>query len=183
MTLRGIYRAAYCPHEHQAHRYVSRRTRPRSQRHAARARARSRWPRGFPASRKVDGPRPARHSRGRHAGWIEMMINLDELDMVPGDKKTRPPVLATSGALLDAHEAAVGKAREALKRTTEDHLDAPWRLLVSGKVVSSAPRHIMIRDTMSHLSHHRGQLTVYLRLLGAPVPAIYGPSADDPRFD
>jgi uncharacterized damage-inducible protein DinB len=116
-------------------------------------------------------------------GWIEMMINLDELDMVPGDKKTRPPVLATSGALLDAHEAAVGKAREALKRTTEDHLDAPWRLLVSGKVVSSAPRHIMIRDTMSHLSHHRGQLTVYLRLLGAPVPAIYGPSADDPRFD
>ena len=116
-------------------------------------------------------------------GWIEMMINLDELDMVPGDKKTRPPLLATSGALLDAHEAAVGKAREALKRTTEDHLDAPWRLLVSGKVVSSAPRHIMIRDTMSHLSHHRGQLTVYLRLLGAPVPAIYGPSADDPRFD
>jgi uncharacterized damage-inducible protein DinB len=44
-------------------------------------------------------------------------------------------------------------------------------------------RHVVLRDTFMHLSHHRGQLTVYLRLNGVPVPAIYGPSADDARFD
>jgi uncharacterized damage-inducible protein DinB len=58
----------------------------------------------------------------------------------------------------------------------------PWRLLVAGKVVSESARHVMIRDTINHLAHHRGQLTVYLRLLGAKVPALYGPSADDQRF-
>ena len=44
------------------------------------------------------------------------------------------------------------------------------------------PRHVVLADTFGHLAHHRGQLTVYLRLLGAPVPAIYGPSADDTSF-
>ena len=116
-------------------------------------------------------------------GWIDMMINLDELDVAPGDKNTRPQMLTTSRALLDAHEAAMVKARESLTRTTADHLMKPWKLLVKGKVVAENPRHIMIRDTINHLAHHRGQLTVYLRLLGAPVPAIYGPSADDNRFD
>ena len=45
-----------------------------------------------------------------------------------------------------------------------------------------APRHVVLRDTLNHLAHHRGQLTVYLRLCGQTVPAIYGPSADDPQF-
>ena len=58
----------------------------------------------------------------------------------------------------------------------------PWRLLVGGNVVSETPRHEMLRDTINHLAHHRGQMTVYLRLLGAKVPAIYGPSADDRSF-
>jgi uncharacterized damage-inducible protein DinB len=44
------------------------------------------------------------------------------------------------------------------------------------------PRDVVLRDTMNHLAHHRGQLTVYLRLIGAPVPSVYGPSADDSRF-
>ncbi len=56
------------------------------------------------------------------------------------------------------------------------------RLLVSGKVVSEQPRNVAIRDTFMHWSHHRGQLTVYLRLVGAPAAAIYGPSADDTTF-
>lgn len=116
-------------------------------------------------------------------GWIEMMIHLDELDIAPGDANTRPPVLTTSGALIEAHEKALEKARQALHGTTNQHLMTNWKLLVKGKVVAESPRHIMMRDTIGHLSHHRGQLTVYLRLLGAPVPAIYGPSADDMRFD
>jgi uncharacterized damage-inducible protein DinB len=49
-------------------------------------------------------------------------------------------------------------------------------------VVSEAPRHVVLTDTFSHLAHHRGQLTVYLRLLEQKVPAIYGPSADDQHF-
>jgi len=55
-------------------------------------------------------------------------------------------------------------------------------LLVAGQVVMENPRQVVIADTFTHLAHHRGQLTVYLRLLGVPVPAIYGPSADDARF-
>ena len=57
-----------------------------------------------------------------------------------------------------------------------------WRLLVSGKVVNESPRHIVLRDTLNHLAHHRGQLTVYLRLNEQKVPAIYGPSADEQQF-
>jgi len=115
--------------------------------------------------------------------WIDMMINLDELDIAPGDNNTRPPEMTTSRDLLDAHEGALAKAREALTRTTDEHLMKPWKLLVRGQVVAEQPRHIMIRDTINHQAHHRGQLTVFLRLLEAPVPAIYGPSADDARFD
>jgi uncharacterized damage-inducible protein DinB len=66
--------------------------------------------------------------------------------------------------------------------TTEEHLMKPWRLLVSGRVVNEEPGHVVLRDTFTHLAHHRGQLTVYLRLNDVPVPAIYGPSADDARF-
>jgi uncharacterized damage-inducible protein DinB len=77
----------------------------------------------------------------------------------------------------------VAGAHAALRRTTEDHLMKPWRLLVAGKVVAEQPRHIMLRDSINHLAHHRGQLTVYLRLNDVPVPALYGPSADDNRFD
>jgi uncharacterized damage-inducible protein DinB len=59
----------------------------------------------------------------------------------------------------------------------------PWKLLVGGRVVMQQPRYEVISETLRHLAHHRGQMTVYLRLLGATVPALYGPSADDQRFD
>jgi uncharacterized damage-inducible protein DinB len=116
-------------------------------------------------------------------GWIDMMISLDELDIAAGDPNSRPPLMTTSRELVEAHEGALAKARASLTRTTDEHLMTNWKLLVKGKVVAESPRYIMIRDTMGHLAHHRGQLTVFLRLLGAPVPAIYGPSADDARFD
>jgi uncharacterized damage-inducible protein DinB len=76
----------------------------------------------------------------------------------------------------------VSEAREALASTTDDHLMKNWRLLVAGRVVADKPRHVNVSDTFGHLAHHRGQLTVYLRLLDVPVPAIYGPSADEARF-
>jgi uncharacterized damage-inducible protein DinB len=88
----------------------------------------------------------------------------------------------TRAELLVGADKAVASARTALEKTTEEHLMKPWRLKAAGNVVSEAPRHVMLRDTLNHLAHHRGQMTVYLRLMGATVPAIYGPSADDKRF-
>jgi len=124
------------------------------------------------------------------AGWIDFMINKDELDLrPPGCEATfkpqefKPQEFATRKELLDALDAAVAKGRAALTNTTDDHLLKPWRFMVGGKVVNEQPRHIMLRDSVfSHLAHHRGQLTVYLRLNEAPVPAIYGPSADEGKF-
>lgn len=118
-------------------------------------------------------------------GWIDMMVNQDSLDMAPKDApKFRPQVLKTNRELLVALDESVAKARKALENTTDEHLLTPWKFMVAGKVVTESPRHIMIRDAVfSHLAHHRGQLTVYLRLNGAAVPAIFGPSADDGRFD
>ena len=74
------------------------------------------------------------------------------------------------------------EAREALATATDVHLHTPWQLKAHGVVVVEAPRYQMIQDSMNHWAHHRGQLTVYLRILGATVPALYGPSADDQRL-
>jgi uncharacterized damage-inducible protein DinB len=118
------------------------------------------------------------------AGWVDMMINRDELDLrPPGGPEYKQPELATRQELIAALDAGVAKARAALEGTTDDHLLTPWRFMVGGNVVSEEPRHIMLRDSVfNHLAHHRGQLTVYLRLNEAPVPAIYGPSADEGKF-
>jgi uncharacterized damage-inducible protein DinB len=115
--------------------------------------------------------------------WIAMIVDQDELDLAPpGGSGERPPSPGTRRELLRAHDDSVAKARKALQNTTDEHLMTPWKLLVGGNVVMEHPRHIVIADTFGHLAHHRGQMTVYLRLLGAPVPSIYGPSADEPGF-
>jgi uncharacterized damage-inducible protein DinB len=75
------------------------------------------------------------------------------------------------------------KARKALSSTNDEHLLKPWRLRAGGHVLNEEPRYKMIQNSVfNHLAHHRGQLTVYLRLTGAKVPAIYGPSADEGSF-
>jgi uncharacterized damage-inducible protein DinB len=115
--------------------------------------------------------------------WIAMEITQDELDIAPKDGPTHKPVpMTTSSEYLTALDGAVASARSALTGTTDAHLSTTWRLLTGGRVAQEAARHVMIQDTFNHLSHHRGQMTVYLRLLGAKVPALFGPSADDPRF-
>jgi uncharacterized damage-inducible protein DinB len=118
--------------------------------------------------------------------WISMMIEQDELDLNPpgGSSNSKwARQLKTNAELLGTLDEGVKGARAALQGTSEEHLMKPWRLLMAGKVVQEQPRHIMLRDSINHLAHHRGQLTVYLRLNEVPVPAIYGPSADDMRFD
>lgn len=73
-------------------------------------------------------------------------------------------------------------ARDALSKASDEQLHATWQLKAKGKVVQEGPRYEKILDTMTHWAHHRGQMTVYLRLMGAKVPSIYGPSADDATF-
>jgi uncharacterized damage-inducible protein DinB len=106
--------------------------------------------------------------------WVDFIVNMDELDIAPKDGgKFSMPDLSSAPKMLEAHAAAVQKAVNALKNTSDDHLHTHWKLLAKGKVMMEGERHVMIRDTvLSHLAHHRGQLTVYLRLLGASVPAI-----------
>lgn len=116
--------------------------------------------------------------------WIAMAITQAELDLrPPGGSGYKPPAWATTRELLQEHEDSVARARAALHDATDEHLMTPWRLLVAAKVVNESPRHVVIADTFTHLAHHRGQLSVYLRLNGVPVPSIYGPSADDARFE
>jgi uncharacterized damage-inducible protein DinB len=115
--------------------------------------------------------------------WVAMQITQDELDVAPAEgSKMEQKRMDTSDALLEALDKTAANARAALEKATEEHLLTSWRLLARGKVVMEAPRHLMIQDTINHWAHHRGQMTVYLRLMGAKVPALYGPSADDNRF-
>jgi len=115
--------------------------------------------------------------------WIAMAILQDALDLhPPGGAPNRPSVPNTTAELLKTFEDSVSSSRDALRKTTDEHLATPWKLLVGGLTVMEQPRQIVIADTFTHQAHHRGQLTVYLRLNGAMVPSIYGPSADDKGF-
>jgi hypothetical protein len=116
--------------------------------------------------------------------WLAMIVDKDEFDLNPpgGSSGSFKTDYSTNAELVKTMEDGVAAARAALQKTNDDHLMKPWKLLVAGKTVSEQPRHIMLRDSINHLAHHRGQLTVYLRLNDVPVPAIYGPSADDQRF-
>lgn len=114
-------------------------------------------------------------------GWIALMIDRDELNLDAAESEAfRIKPLAGKADLLGSLDAAVANARRALQSTTDEHLSTPWAFKIGGKTVSENSRSIMIADAVfSHLAHHRGQLTVYLRLVDSKVPAIYGPSADE----
>jgi uncharacterized damage-inducible protein DinB len=111
--------------------------------------------------------------------WVALIIDRDDLDLTSGVGAQGP--VRTNGELLQIHDKANEAARKALSSTTDAHMMQPWRLLYGGKVLDDRPRHLILADTISHLAHHRGQLTVYLRLNDKPVPAIYGASADEGR--
>ncbi len=115
--------------------------------------------------------------------WLALQINQDELDVAPSEgSKMEQKRMESSEEFLKALDKSAADARSAFEKTSEEHLMTSWRLLARGKVVAEAPRYEMIQDTINHWTHHRGQMTVYLRLMGAKVPALYGPSADDSRF-
>jgi uncharacterized damage-inducible protein DinB len=114
-------------------------------------------------------------------GWVEVMINRRELNLSdPENEAMKTKAVGTRAELCQMLAEGLAKSRKALEDTTEDHLTKMWRFRMNDQVVSEGPRYAMISDgAMTHLAHHRGQLTVYLRLLDAKVPAIYGPSSDE----
>jgi uncharacterized damage-inducible protein DinB len=114
--------------------------------------------------------------------WLEMVVNMDELDINPaGGSKYRPQEWKTRRDLLQQFEESLKKGREVLRNTTDDRLlNTRWKLLAAGRELSNQTRYEAVRDgVLNHMAHHRGQLTVYLRLNNEKVPAIYGPSADE----
>jgi len=115
--------------------------------------------------------------------WIVSMVKLDEFDLKsPEAAKFKPLEWQNRAQLIAALDSATAAALEALQNTTDEHLLTNWKFRAGGHVMSENPRRIMITDSVfSHLAHHRGQLTVYLRLNEASVPALYGPSADEGR--
>jgi uncharacterized damage-inducible protein DinB len=142
-----------------------------------------------PAGRDDWKPHPKSMPLMRLAGlvasmpsWLYYIVDQESLDIKPpsGGGQYKQP---TADQLVSNLDGAVAKARESLLKTNDDYLlTTKWKLLVAETVVMEQPRHIFLRDTLMHWSHHRGQLTVYLRLNDRTVPSVYGPSADDQRF-
>lgn len=113
-------------------------------------------------------------------GWVALMINLDELDLNANNGAYRTKPAESRAELIAKFESGLAESRKALDSATEEHLLKPWRLKMDDRLLLESPRYLAIaQDALSHLAHHRGQLTVYLRLNEALVPALYGPSADE----
>ena len=115
--------------------------------------------------------------------WIISMVKQDAFDLKsPEAAKFKPLEWKKREELITALDAAAAGARQALEGVSDEHLQTTWKFMAGGHVMSENPRYVMITDAVfSHLAHHRGQLTVYLRLNEASVPALYGPSADEGR--
>jgi uncharacterized damage-inducible protein DinB len=111
-------------------------------------------------------------------GWIARSLREPHIDLAQGARYS----FESTDALLRNFDANAAAAREALAGVTGPELEAPWSLKMGDRVLFTAPRGEVVRSHLSHLVHHRGQLTVYLRLLDVPLPQVYGPTADDRGF-
>lgn len=108
-------------------------------------------------------------------GWITTTIRQPDLDLAGGVGYSLLP----TGELLATFDKNVREAREALSAMPDAAVGEPWSLRLGDRVLSTLPRGVVVRSHINHLVHHRGQLTVYLRLLDVPIPSIYGPTADE----
>ena len=113
--------------------------------------------------------------------WATMTINTSELDFATSPYTS--PKAATNQDLLDIFDRVSAEARVALAGVSDEELFKPWTLRNGEQVIFTMPKIAVLRTSvMNHLIHHRGQLTVYLRLNDIPVPGVYGPSADEGNF-
>ena len=112
--------------------------------------------------------------------WASITLERTEFDPNPPDgSRVTTPAFESGSALLQTYDANVSAARVLLARTTDAEFMVPWTLKNGGKRLFSMPRIAVFRSfILNHAVHHRGQLSVYLRLLDVPIPNIYGPTAD-----
>jgi uncharacterized damage-inducible protein DinB len=112
------------------------------------------------------------------AGFGSMIATTTERNFgAPG--QPAPAQYTNTADLLSAFDANVKKSREALASVSDADMDAPWTLRNGDHVIFTLPRRVTLRTLlMNHIIHHRGQLSVYLRLNDVPLPSIYGPTAD-----
>jgi uncharacterized damage-inducible protein DinB len=114
-------------------------------------------------------------------GMIAGLLSQDAIDVPAEALKQKPP--ANHKEILDSHDGSLAAATAFLEGMTPDKASGTWRLSIGGKEVVAAPRGGVARAfLLNHWYHHRGQLSVYLRLLEVPLPSIYGPSADENPF-
>jgi uncharacterized damage-inducible protein DinB len=110
--------------------------------------------------------------------WITMTLNTDELDLLHPNWKTSK--ITTTEELVALHDESIREAVEALKKASDETMMNKWTLRRGEAVFFTMPRISVVRTmSMNHILHHRGQLSVFLRLLNIAVPGMYGPSADD----
>ncbi len=111
--------------------------------------------------------------------WMDATLNMDELDFETFEYK--PPVATNNAELLQIFDECIAKAREHLQNATDEQLMSDWTMRMGDKIFFTVPKIGVVRDFIfNHTVHHRGQLSVYLRLNDVPLPGIYGPTADEP---
>lgn len=117
-------------------------------------------------------------------GWMQLSLSTDEFDVAPpGQPPHRTTEQESVAAALTAFDSNVAAARDALAAADDATLLSSWTLRHGGQVVLTMPKVGVVRGfVLNHSVHHRAQLGLYLRLLDVPVPAIYGPSADEGRM-
>jgi uncharacterized damage-inducible protein DinB len=114
-------------------------------------------------------------------GYAIFTMQQDSLDVRPEGGRVFEPLVATSRAqVLEAFDKNVAAGRAAIAGGSDEAMAQPWSLLAGGHTVFQMPRAAVLRTmVINHIVHHRGQMSVYLRLNNVPVPSIYGPSADE----
>lgn len=117
-------------------------------------------------------------------GWVIETLNRDALDIAPGGEYVKNEPLAGRKELMELFEKNVSEGRKLLSEAGDDaRMMKPWSLQANGQNLFTLPKAGVLRSfVMNHMIHHRAQLCVYLRLNNVPVPALYGPSADENKF-
>ncbi len=116
-------------------------------------------------------------------GWTGSMTDQDEFDIAPtsGDFKYEPPTWGSAAEMLENFDKNVSTAREQIGAKSDADLMSPWSFKMGGQTLFTVPKVEAIQShVIKHAIHHRGQISVYLRLVGAQVPQTYGPTADFP---
>ena len=118
------------------------------------------------------------------AGFVASTFQSDSFDFAPpGGAPMQPTTMTSRKQLLELFDKNVAAAKAAISKASDEELYRTWTLLNGGKTFFAMPRIQVLRSMiLNHMIHHRGQLSVYLRMNQVPIPSIYGPSGDEGRM-